>query len=163
VTQLTDRKVSHDTFSIERRYPVPPSRVYAAFADPATKAKWFTGPEDWVEVESTLDFRVGGAEVVRRGPEGGPVHGFVARFHDLVANQRIVYAYDLTFDDTLISVSVASIELEADGEGTRLRFTEQGAFLDGHEQPATREEGTHFLLDALGSYLDAAGSFLEAM
>jgi uncharacterized protein YndB with AHSA1/START domain len=141
---------------------VPPSRVYAAFADPATKAKWFTGPAGWVEVESRLDFRVGGTEVVRRGPKDGPVHGFVARFHDLVADRRIVYAYDLTFDDTLISVSVASIELEADGDGTRLRFTEQGAFLDGHEQPATREEGTHFLLDALGSFLATLGSSPEA-
>ena len=155
VTYDTDRKVTHDTFTIERRYLAPPGRVYAAFADPATKARWFTAPEAWVDVESTLDFRVGGTEVVRRGPQGGPVHGFVARFHDLVADRRIVYAYELTFDETLISVSVACVELEADGEGTSLRFTEQGAFLDGHEQPSTRREGTQLLLDALGSFLDA--------
>jgi uncharacterized protein YndB with AHSA1/START domain len=156
MTPLTDRKVTHDTFTIERRYPVPPSRVFAAFADPATKARWFIGPDGWVDEESSLDFRVGGTEVVRRGPAGGPVHGFIARFHDIVTDRRIVYAYDLTLDDTLISVSVASIELDADGDGTRMRFTEQGAFLDGHDQPATREHGTNLLLDALGSFLEGA-------
>jgi hypothetical protein len=45
-------------------------------------------------------------------------------------------------DDRLISVSVASIEFAAEGDGTRLTLTEHGAFLDGQETPAQREHGT---------------------
>ncbi len=30
-----DRYVTHATFSLERRYPVPAARVFAAWADPA--------------------------------------------------------------------------------------------------------------------------------
>lgn len=56
-------------------------------------------------------------------------------------------------DETRISVSLASVELEAASAGTRLVYTEQGAYLDGHDTPALREEGTIQLLDALGAAL----------
>jgi hypothetical protein len=55
-----------------------------------------------------------------------------------------------------ISVSVATVELEPQGSGTRLIFTEQGAFLDGFDDPAMREHGTRELLDALGAELRRA-------
>lgn len=31
--------VTHSTFSIDRSYPVPPARVFAAFSDKATKRR----------------------------------------------------------------------------------------------------------------------------
>ena len=41
------------------------------------------------------------------------------------------------------------------GRGTRLTFTEQGAFLDGFDDPLLREHGTRELLYALGASLAA--------
>jgi uncharacterized protein YndB with AHSA1/START domain len=38
-----DRYVTHATFSLECSYPAPPARVFAAWADPAAKARWFAG------------------------------------------------------------------------------------------------------------------------
>ncbi len=59
-TMPNQSSVVHSTFSIERTYPSPPSRVFAAFSDQATKRRWFVEGAD-VEVEEfTLDFRVGG-------------------------------------------------------------------------------------------------------
>ena len=55
--------------------------------------------------------------------------------------------------DARISVSVTAVELAPEGAGTRLTFTEHGVFLDGLDSPALREEGTGFLLDALGADL----------
>jgi uncharacterized protein YndB with AHSA1/START domain len=83
-----DRHVTHATFTLERSYPVPPARVFAAWADPAAKARWFTPGEDG---------------------------------------------------------------------GTRLVLTEQGAYLDGQEQPAWREHGTADQLEALAAQLKADG------
>jgi hypothetical protein len=40
-------------------------------------------------------------------------------------------------------------------DGTRLILTEQGAFLDGREEPAWREQGTAAQLDALAKELTA--------
>jgi hypothetical protein len=45
------------------------------------------------------------------------------------------------------------VEFKPVGTGTRLIFTEQGAYLDGHDMPAQREQGTGALLDALGAEL----------
>ena len=78
-------------------------------------------------------------------------------------DERIVSTYEMHMDQTRISVSLATTEFKPDGEGTRLSDTEQGAFLDGHDQPNYREQGTKDLLDALGAELrrqraSAAGS-----
>jgi hypothetical protein len=42
------------------------------------------------------------------------------------------------------------VELKPEGNGTRLKYTEQGAFLDGFDRPELREKGTADLLDTLG-------------
>ena len=61
--------------------------------------------------------------------------------------------FEMHMDDVRISVLVATIELLAEGSGTLLIYTEQGAFLDRHDLPASREEGTIDLLDKLGAEL----------
>jgi uncharacterized protein YndB with AHSA1/START domain len=150
---VTDRSVTHDTFVLERRYDAPPARVFAAWADPAAKARWFAGPEEWGPDEFALDFRVGGRELSRGGPKGGPVHTYEAQYQDIVADERILYSYSMHMGQTLISVSVATVELRPEGAGTRLVLTEQGAYLDGHDTSAQRRHGTGELLDALGKAL----------
>ncbi len=60
-------------------------------------------------------------------------------------------------DDARISVSVATVEFEAAGGGTKLTITEQGVFLDGLDTPAAREHGTGELLDTLAAHLQSAG------
>src|SRR5262249_59736953 len=84
---MTDRYVTHATFSIERVYRASPQRVFAAWADPAAKARWFAGPGS----EHQLDFRVGGREVAR-GRQGGAVLAFESVYRDLVPGERIVYS-----------------------------------------------------------------------
>lgn len=150
---MTERSVTHSTFTIERVYAAAPARVFAAWADPAEKARWFRSPEEWGEDEFELDFRVGGRERTRGGPDGGPVYAYAAIYQDIVPDERIVYTYDMYADETRISVSLATVELLPDGAGTRLRLTEQGAFLDGHDTDEFRQTGTHQLLDNLEAVL----------
>ena len=150
---MTERRVTHTTFVIERTYPTPPARVFAAFADPEIKQRWFAGPPEWEAGEREMEFRVGGRETNRGGPPVGPIHAFEARYYDIVPDQRIIFGYDMHLDDTRISVSLATVELTPTGAGTRLKFTEQGAFLDGFDDPGGRERGTIELLDALGAEL----------
>jgi uncharacterized protein YndB with AHSA1/START domain len=139
--------VEHGTFVLERSYDAPPGRVFAAFADPQAKAQWFGG------ADHSLDFRVGGQESNGGGPEGGPFYRYAATYRDIVPDARIVYTTDMYVDDRIMSVSVATVEFAAEGDGTRLTLTEHGAFLDGLETAAQREHGTGELLDKLGAVL----------
>lgn len=143
----------HATFVLERAYTATPARVFAAWADRGSKARWFTGPDEWKKAAHELDFRVGGRERVSGGPKGGPVHTYEALYHDIVAERRIVSSYDMYMDGTRISVSLATVEFELAGGGTRLKYTEQGAFLDDFDDAGSREEGTNELLDKLGEVL----------
>lgn len=146
--------VTHASFSLERKLNAPPSRVWAAFADYDSKKKWFVGPEEWAQGESSLDFREGGTETDTGGSVGGFVSTMKASYHDIVENERIVYTYEMLLDRRRMSVSLATIELEPDGEGTRLTLTEQGVYLTEEDQVAGREEGTNGLLDALQAYVE---------
>ena len=146
-----DHHVTHATFTLERSYPAPPARVFAAWADPAAKASWFTpGPGSGHE----LDFRVGGREVATGGPEGGPLMTFETLYRDIVPEQRIVYTSTLSAGADLMTVTLTTVEFTpAEDGGTRLILTEQGAYLDGQEQPAWREQGTADQLDGLAAAL----------
>jgi uncharacterized protein YndB with AHSA1/START domain len=151
---LKERTVTHSTFVIERSYPVPPARVFAAYADSEIKARWFVGPEGWVTTEVVHDFRVGGRDINRGGPSGGPIHSYEAEYQDIVPDRRIVTSYIMHMDETPISVSLATTEFKPEGSGTRLVFTEQGAYLDGFDDGSERERGSAMLLDALGAELE---------
>ncbi|MCW2976243.1 MAG: putative glutathione S-transferase-related transrane protein [Actinomycetia bacterium] len=149
---MTPRSTAHATFSIERTYDAAPERVFAAWADPAAKSRWFGGPDDG-ETEYELDFRVGGRERSRGGTPDGTVYTYDAVYRDIAPNERIVYTYEMYMGEARISVSVTTVELAPEAAGTRLTFTEHGVFLDGLDSPALREEGTGHLLDALGADL----------
>jgi uncharacterized protein YndB with AHSA1/START domain len=150
---VTERSVTHATFTIERVYNAPQARVFAALSDPREKTHWFHGPEEWGPEEYSMDFREGGIEVSRGGPPGGPLIAYEARFEDIVPGERIVSTYVMSQDDKRISVSLATVQLQHEGSGTRLIFTESGAYLDGFDKPGVREQGTAEILDALGAYL----------
>ena len=148
---MSKRSAEHATFDIERRYDAPPARVFAAWADADAKAAWFG-----LGAAQTLDFVVGGAEQLTMTTPGGDVYTYDARYQDIVPDERIVYSYDMHKNGARISVSLTTVVFEADGEGTRLAYTEQGVFLDGLDTPAAREHGTRELLDTLGGHLRGA-------
>lgn len=150
---MTKRSTKHATFTIERTFAAAPARVFAAYADAKSKARWFGGPDEWEKSNLTLDFRVGGRESVSGGPTGGPIHRYSALYQDIVPDQRIVLTYEMYLDETRISVSLGTTELKPDGSGTRLVYTEQSVFLDGHDDAGGREHGTGWLFDNLAAFL----------
>ncbi len=105
-----------------------------------------------------MDFRVGGRERAKGKWTSGVVTDFQAHYLDIVPLRRIVYAYNMHVDDRKISVSLATVELEAatvgSKAGTRMKVTEQGAFLDGYHDSGSREHGTRALMDALAKSLE---------
>jgi hypothetical protein len=75
--------VVNESWTMWRDYPYPPARVFAAWADPSIKARWFD-PSD--EQESTYrgEFRVGGRESASTKPGTSPVAVYEAEYRDIV-------------------------------------------------------------------------------
>lgn len=146
--------VTQGSFTIERRYPYPPARVFRAWSDPASKAAWFRGPEEWDRGVHTVEFREGGKERVEGGPPGAPVHICDATYQDIAPNRHIVYTYVMYFGEARLSVSLASVEFHAEGKGTRLVLTEHVVYFLEADGIEGREQGTRQLLEQLGKHLD---------
>jgi uncharacterized protein YndB with AHSA1/START domain len=151
---MTQRSIHHATFVIERSYTASPARVFAAFADPTIKRRWFIDAEGWTTEEFTSNFVEGGNERSRSRFGDGPLVSNETIYHEIVPGQRIVLSYTMTIGGKRVSVSSVSIEFNAEASGTRLVYTEHGAFLDGADKPADREGGWRELLDALAAQFD---------
>ena len=150
---MAGRTVVHDTLVTERTYGRPPDRVFAAWSDPATKREWFAEGEGWRVEEYGLDFRVGGREHGRFRFGSGPETRNETVYLDIVPARRIVMAYTMAVDGRSISASLGTVEFEAAGAGTRLIYTEQGAFFDGADGSSSRKNGWNERLGRLAAAL----------
>jgi len=153
-----EQSVIHSTFVIERNYPKPPETVFAAFADPAQKSRWFAEGESHDIEEFEMDFRAGGFEILRyRLKPGTPFPGAVltneGSYQDIVANQRVVTASTMSFGDRRVSASLVTVELIASDTGTDVIFTHQGAYFEGSGGPQIREAGWRSLFTKLDAQL----------
>ena len=156
---MTSRSVVHGSFTVTRIWKAPPAKVFAAFATPEAKAKWFGGPGIEIQ-EKSFDFREDGRETLQGKHANGMITRFDCLYRDIVppadgAMGRLVYSYMMHLDGRKISVSQACIELIPEGQGTRLVLTEYGDYLDGYDDAGSREHGTNALMDALGKSLES--------
>ena len=155
--------IAHGTFTIECRYDASPERVFRAYADPAAFRRWFVEGENWTIHDWTYDFRVGGhaGGSFRFGDESNDTWFNHTEHLDIVENRRIIVSYVMgrvtPAGNERASASLATTELVADGAGTRLIYTEQGAYFGGdpHREIAMREEGCGEMLDKLARELEA--------
>ena len=145
---------THGQFTLSRLLRASPAQVFATFANPAVKAKWFPGNPAFTQTERSMDVRPGGRERLKGRWPQGLVTCFDAVYFDVVENERLVYAYEMHLDERKISVSLATLTMAPEGEGTRLTVTEQGAFLNGYADGGARETGTAGLLDGLARWLE---------
>lgn len=146
--------VTHATFRIERTYPHPPAHVFFAHSDAATKRRWHVESDGFEVFEHQLDFRVGGSEIQRFRYGEGPEVRCDVQFQDIIPDQRLIFSYRMSFGTQPFSASLATIELTPVASGTRLTYTEQGAYFGDPGGPEGREEGMRQLLEALAAELD---------
>jgi len=158
---VKEPETTHGSFVVERGFAQPPEEVFRYFADADRKRRWFVGDARDETSSYALGFRVGGTENTRwtwRG--GGPIPvgtitGNDAVVLDIVPHRRIVVAYSMQMGSDRFSSSLLTFEFLAEGTGTRLRATEQGAFFERSDGPEMRENGWRGLLESLANAIDA--------
>lgn len=152
---------THESYTIERRYRAAPAKVFAAFAEPAVKRRWFLDEATAIG-EMEIDFRVGGREVstFRANPPG--LAAMEIRndtvYFDILPERRIVFAYSMANHGVPFSASLATIVLEELDGGTRLNYTEQAAFFEGSDGARMRKDGWTALLERLAAELGEASA-----
>jgi uncharacterized protein YndB with AHSA1/START domain len=155
---MPEQPVIDSTFNLERNYPSPAERVFAAFTTPEQKRRWYADGRMMSVEEFQMDFRVGGNEYARyQMPMDSPLKGahltYKTNYLDIVPDQRIVLAYTLSVEDQRVSVSLVTFEFVPAENGTTLVFTEQGSFFENSGGAEMRKVGWGILLDKLGAAL----------
>ena len=149
----------HSTFSLERSFKATPERVFAAWADPASKSRWNYTSAASELLHHEADFRVGGGERVKmKFGAGTPIAGMTIKlesvYEDILPNQRMVWAYRMALDGRTFSSALATVELVKTRTGTDLFLTHQGAYFEGSDGPEMRKGGWTDLLERLAKELE---------
>ena len=148
--------VEHGNFTLEKIIAATPANVFRAFAEEDLKMQWFTPPGTGREAYS-LDFRPGGREigrfVIADGPGAG-LHENATTYLDIVADERIVYAYAMSWDGRAHSASLVTVNFAPSEAGCRLTLTEQSANFPPSDGPEMRRGGIDAQLDRLAALFD---------
>lgn len=146
--------VVHTDFTIKRRLKTSPRHAFRFWSEPELKSRWNDCHTAWTVLDDEFDFRVGGTERKHwRTPEGRELI-FTAHYLDIVPEQRIIYAYQMSFGGTRLSASLVTVTFTPLRDGTRMVFTEQVAILEGgadarQQRLAGTEEGMDRLVELL--------------
>lgn len=156
---MAERVVKHSTFTIVRSFFAPPQAVFRAFSSAARKRRWFAGGAGRNGAAFEMDFRPGGWERTRsRMGDDTPFPGATlvndTCYLEIVPFERIVVAYTMSLNGKRFSASLGTYEFLAGGRGTKLVYTDQGAYFEGADGPRMRKAGWGMLFDALGAGLE---------
>jgi uncharacterized protein YndB with AHSA1/START domain len=150
---MPEPTLTHSTFVVERSYPQSPERVFAAFAQPARKRRWYAEGDHEIQ-EFEMEFRIGGSERFRyRFKEGHPIAGSEivneSAYQDIVPDTRIVITSKMSLNGKPISIALVTLEFLSANAGTDLVLTNQGTFVDWPEGAQMIEQGWRTLLERL--------------
>lgn len=148
----TPEAMKHGTLTLTREIEAPRALVFEAWTQLGHRRHWFKGP-DWTEIERTQDLRVGGLELAHGRFASGVETMYVARYHLIEPDLRLVYAFDMHVAGRHFSISLTGVDFRDAPAGTSLTYTEQGFFLAEGYDEESRLAGTNLLLDRFTDYI----------
>jgi uncharacterized protein YndB with AHSA1/START domain len=147
--------ITPDTIKSERFLAVPPDRVFRAWSDRDERLQWDVPGNNWIIDDFQHEFREDGIETSRFGPKGEPTAETFGRYLIIEPPRRIVNAGVMRSVKTgeVSSATMMTLNLEPEGDGTRLTLIDQSVFLGRGETATMRRHGWDEILDKLSDYL----------
>jgi uncharacterized protein YndB with AHSA1/START domain len=110
--------------TLKRRIKASPSKIFAAWTDPALMARWL-GPVGTVKLIASTDLRVGGRyDMTMIVP--GDEHNVSGVYREIVPNEKLVFTW--VWRSTPERESVVTVSLKPDGDATLLTLTHEQFF-----------------------------------
>ena len=149
---MSESTTVHATLIFERTVPATADRVFTAYADVDERKKWGAPSDNTALIYDQADFCEGGEDAFRCGAKSNPnIHG-ATRYLDVVVNRRIVSTETISVDGRRLCVSLSTLELNPDGDHTKLQSTIQLVSFVGQDMVKGHENGTNASLDNLVNY-----------
>jgi uncharacterized protein YndB with AHSA1/START domain len=146
-------EIKHESFTITRTFAKCRAHVWSAWSDRDKKWRWLTGATE-TSPDYVMDFRVGGSE---RSAFTSPMgkHENHTTYFDIRDEEHIVYAYSMSVNGRVHSVSVATVTFADDGGGTRMTYAEQITMIGPSDGAEGRQHGWNALFDKVEPLLEA--------
>ena len=122
-------------FDFERRFALPPDRIWHLLTDPKMRAEWGAPSEGTVLVMEQEDLRVGGHERHRCGPADNPEFVVETRWYRLDAPSIAAFTESLFIGGECLATSLVTYRLDTDGAGTALGIVVAVSSFAGPELP----------------------------
>ncbi len=153
-------------FEIAREFACSPAILFNTWADPKIKAKWFVGPDKWVETSRSVDLREGGSETMTGNFDGRMTTEYTAHFYDVQPDERIGYSFEVRLGGEIYSISTVVVLFVETEAGVEMKYHEQLAVFSGEtveESRGNRIVGTGSHFDKLADYLKQDASEQSAL
>ena len=142
------------SFDLDRTYPAPPERVWAAWTRADLLERWVLPDPDWRLSRCEVDARTGGGYRLRFGPRpAGDAFAETATFAVFEPVERLVLDVLTTGEDVSESSRCTVLLLPVDG-GTRLELTVEG--LSGAQAAEHLRTGWQWCLEGIAAQLGTA-------
>ena len=142
------------SFDLDRTYPAPPERVWAAWTHADQLQQWVLPDPEWRLSSCEVDAREGGGYRLRFGPRpAGDAYSETATFTVFEPVERLVLDVLTSGEDMAESSRCTVLLVPVDG-GTRLQLTVEG--VSGAEAAEGMRVGWSWCLEGIAKHLDAA-------
>jgi uncharacterized protein YndB with AHSA1/START domain len=140
------------SFDLDRTYPAPPERVWAAFTRAELLERWVCPDPEWRVASCEVDPRAGGGYRIRFGPRPtGDAFAETATFAAFEPVERLVLDV-VTEGEGMAETSRATVLLRPVDGGTRLDLTVEG--LSGAEAAEGMRTGWEWCLEGIAGLLE---------
>jgi uncharacterized protein YndB with AHSA1/START domain len=113
---------SENALRLDRRFAGPPDLVFAIWTRPELIRSWFGSSHGFRAHDIAVDLRPGGRWSLRN-VNGAVTEHVSGTYHEVEPGRRLCYSYH--FEGTEF-FSVISVDIQPDGEGTRVSFLQTG-------------------------------------
>ncbi len=102
------------SLTLKRRFAAAPSKVYAAWTQPAQLVRWF-GPDNGAVHDAEMDVRVGGRYSISFSTEDGERHNVSGTYREVVPNEKLAFTWMWITMPERQSYVIVTIKPDGDG------------------------------------------------